>query len=77
MASIARVATVHWGGAAGAQVLVLGPEHAEIPGRWSVFAAAHSRGVELDALVLPVVASRRATTSARSIEARQGLRGRS
>ncbi|ANN19213.1 hypothetical protein SD37_28745 [Amycolatopsis orientalis] len=38
-----------------AQVMVMGPEYAEIPGRWSVFAAAHSRGVELDELLSLVI----------------------
>ncbi|MBE1573093.1 hypothetical protein ACFORH_30825 [Amycolatopsis roodepoortensis] len=40
-----------WGSAAGARVMVMGPEYAEIPGRWSVFAAADSRGVDLDELL--------------------------
>ncbi|MFI5564282.1 hypothetical protein ACIA2T_33745 [Amycolatopsis japonica] len=50
-----RIWRFDWGSAGGAQVMIMGPEYAEIPGRWSVFAAARARGMKLDELLSLVI----------------------
>ncbi|MFJ7218017.1 hypothetical protein [Amycolatopsis sp. NPDC098790] len=57
-----RFWTLHWGSAAFAQVIVSGPEHAEVPGRWSLTAEQGHRGVKLDELLALVVVAAAALT---------------
>jgi hypothetical protein len=54
--------TLHWGSAAFAQVLVSGPEYAEISGRWTLTAEQGHRGAKLDELLALVVVAAAALT---------------